>query len=63
MLKGTDTATYCPHQGDCSYYTIVTPGGDLADAAWTYSAPYPAVAEIAGHVAFYPDRVQISLAD
>jgi len=24
---------------------------------WTYKAPYPAVAEIADHVAFYPDRV------
>ena len=26
-------------------------------AAWSYEAPFPAVAEIAGHLAFYPDRV------
>jgi uncharacterized protein (DUF427 family) len=24
---------------------------------WCYENPYPAVSEIAGHVAFYPDRV------
>jgi len=24
---------------------------------WTYENPYPAVAQIKGHVAFYPDRV------
>ena len=27
------------------------------NAVWTYEEPYPAVAAIAGHVAFYPDRV------
>ena len=26
------------------------------DAIWTYEAPYGAVAEIKGHLAFYPDR-------
>jgi uncharacterized protein (DUF427 family) len=28
------------------------------DCAWTYETPYPAVAQIAGHVAFYPQRVE-----
>jgi uncharacterized protein (DUF427 family) len=27
---------------------------------WTYIEPYPAVAAIAGHVAFYTDRVHIT---
>lgn len=27
------------------------------NAVWTYEAPFAAVAEIEGHVAFYPDRV------
>ena len=36
------------------------PGGkELADAVWTYQAPYPAVDAIAGHVAFDTDRVQV----
>jgi len=62
MLRRTDTATYCPFKGDASYYSVVTSNGDtVADALWTYQRPYPAVADIAGHVAFYPDRAEISV--
>ncbi|WP_044097121.1 DUF427 domain-containing protein, partial [Mycobacterium tuberculosis] len=28
---------------------------------WTYENPYPAVAAIAGHVACYPDKAEISI--
>ncbi|HEX6354147.1 DUF427 domain-containing protein [Actinophytocola sp.] len=58
FLKDSDTTTYCPYKGDASYYTLVTAGGELVDAIWTYREPYPAVAEIADHVAFYPDKVE-----
>jgi uncharacterized protein (DUF427 family) len=57
LLKESATSTYCPFKGDASYYTLATAAGDLTDAVWTYRDPYPAVAEIAGHVAFYPDKV------
>ena len=33
---------------------------EIADAIWTYEEPYAAVAQIAGHVAFYPHLVEIS---
>lgn len=59
-LKETDTSTYCPYKGDASYYTLVTAGGELPDVIWTYREPYEAVAEIAGHVAFYPNHVTIT---
>jgi uncharacterized protein (DUF427 family) len=60
MLRPSTSGSYCPYKGDARYYDIVLPGGkDLADAVWTYQAPYPAVAAIAGHVAFYTDRVQV----
>ena len=61
LLKRTDTSTYCPYKGDASYYTIMTSDGDLVDAIWTYEQPYDAVADIAGHVAFYPSKVTISV--
>ena len=57
----TATTSYCPYKGDCSYFTIKTPDGEVVDAAWGYQAPYPAVAEIAGHVAFYPNKVTIDV--
>jgi uncharacterized protein (DUF427 family) len=60
LLKASDTTTYCPYKGDASYYTLVTGEGELKDAIWTYREPYPAVADIAGHVAFYPDKVEIT---
>ena len=59
-LRRTDTRTHCPYKGDASYYSIVTGAGELTDAVWTYEQPHAAVATIAGHVAFYPDRVQVS---
>ncbi len=57
LLQRTDHATYCPYKGDCAYYSIPSRGKRSANAAWTYEAPYAAVAEIKDHLAFYPDRV------
>ena len=59
VLKPSDHTTYCPYKGDASYYSLATPNGEVADAAWYYAEPYPAVAEIAGHVAFYANKVDI----
>jgi uncharacterized protein (DUF427 family) len=57
QLKRTDRATYCPYKGDCNYYSIPAGGKKSINAVWTYENPYSAVAQIKGHVAFYPDRV------
>jgi uncharacterized protein (DUF427 family) len=57
QLKRTDHATYCPYKGDCNYYSLPVGGKKSVNAVWTYENPYPAVAQIKGHVAFYPDRV------
>jgi uncharacterized protein (DUF427 family) len=59
LLRPSDSTTYCPYKGEASYYSIVTADGELTDAVWSYRDPYPAVAPIAGHVAFYPDRVAV----
>ena len=59
LLRPSPTESYCPYKGECRYYTIVTHDGEIGDAVWAYDRPYPAVAEIAGHVAFYPDKVAI----
>lgn len=61
LLRPSDTQTYCPYKGEASYYDVVTPDGVIEDAAWTYKEPYDAVSEIAGHVAFYPDKVVITV--
>ena len=57
QLERTDHVTYCPYKGDCNYYSISVGGKKSVNAVWTYEDPYPAVAQIKDHVAFYPDRV------
>jgi uncharacterized protein (DUF427 family) len=63
VLRGSETHTYCPYKGEASYYTIATGDGELVDTIWTYAQPYEAVAGIAGHAAFYPDRVEITIGE
>ena len=61
-LARTDTSTYCPFKGEAGYYSVTTSAGDTVDdVIWTYEQPYPAVAAIAGHVAFYPNKAEISV--
>src|SRR2546429_3705236 len=55
QLERTDHATYCPYKGDCSYYSIPAGGKKSVNAVWSHDHPLPAVAQIKGHVAFYPD--------
>jgi len=57
LLARSDHATHCPYKGDAAYYSIALGGERSVDAVWTYEAPYDAVAAIADHLAFYPDRV------
>ncbi|MDX1876389.1 DUF427 domain-containing protein [Mycolicibacterium sp. 141076] len=54
-LSRSTTTSYCPYKGDAGYYHV----GGVEDVIWTYEQPYPAVAEIAGRVAFYPDKADI----
>jgi uncharacterized protein (DUF427 family) len=62
VLRPSQTATYCPYKGEASYYSVQPAGGaEVADAIWTYQDPYPAVAPIAGHVAFYADRAEVAV--
>ncbi len=57
QLQRTEHQTYCPYKGDCAYYSIPAGAERSVNAAWTYEAPYDAVSEISGYLAFYPDRV------
>ena len=57
QLERTDHATYCPYKGDCSYFSVPAGGKKSVNAVWSYEDPFPAVEQIKGRVAFYPDRV------
>ena len=57
LFEKAERRSHCPYKGDASYFTVTAGGLEQRDAAWSYEAPLPAVREIAGHLAFYPDKV------
>jgi uncharacterized protein (DUF427 family) len=61
MTGPTSTTSYCPYKGDCSYFSVATSDGEITDVAWSYQEPYAPVAEIAGYLAFYPNKVTITV--
>ena len=62
LLEKTDRTTSCPHKGQASYYSKRTPQGVLANAVWSYETPTGDAGTIAGHLAFYTDRVSLTQA-
>ncbi|MFG2039737.1 DUF427 domain-containing protein [Dactylosporangium sp. NPDC048998] len=61
LLRRTEHSTYCPYKGDASYYSVVTPDATVDNAVWSYEEPYPAVAPIEKRVAFYTDRLEVTV--
>jgi uncharacterized protein (DUF427 family) len=61
LLAPSETSTYCPFKGEASYWSITSDPDRGEDAVWFYDEPYDAVAEIRDHVAFYPNRVEITV--
>ena len=60
-LEAVDVRTTCPFKGEANYYAHgVRSSQDIV--AWTYAATYDEVAAIAGHIAFYSDRVSVHAA-
>ena len=62
-LVPSDTVTACPYKGKTSnYWSFRTRDGRIVpDVAWSYNFPTVALAPIAGLVAFYDERVDVTL--
>jgi len=61
-LVATETVTSCPYKGRTSgYWSIRTATALHPDLAWAYDFPTPALTPIAGLIAFYNERVDITL--
>jgi len=62
-MSRTDRSTHCPYKGDASYYTLLMDGRFAENAVWSYEDPYPAMEQIRGRLAFYPDKVEVYAVD
>ncbi len=61
LLERSSHASYCPYKGEAAYFHVPALGDRSANAVWTYEAPYDAVGEIEGLLAFYADRVEVGV--
>jgi uncharacterized protein (DUF427 family) len=60
LLQPGTARTTCEWKGVAGYWTLDVPGapdGPVADAAWSYARPTGGFTTIAGHLAFYAQRV------
>jgi uncharacterized protein (DUF427 family) len=55
--------TLCEWKGQATYFDIRVGEHESARAAWTYEDPRPAFTALAGHLAFYPGRVDEAYLD
>lgn len=57
LLARSTHQSHCPYKGEAAYYTLRVGGTETENAVWSYEQPFPAMAEIAGYLAFYPNKV------
>jgi uncharacterized protein (DUF427 family) len=57
LLEPSERTSHCPHKGDARYWTIRTGSATAQDAVWAYPEPFEFSSFLAGHVAFYRDRI------
>jgi len=61
-LVATDTVSECPYKGHATdYWGVRRSDGSVEDVAWSYPAPFPAVAAVRGLVAFWGERVTVEV--
>ena len=62
-LRPSERRTSCPYKGDAIYFTLARDGDIAEGVVWSYEAPYPAAETIRGHLAFFPNQVEIHRVD
>ncbi len=61
-LRATDTVSECPYKGRTGrYWSVVTGETETPDLAWSYDFPTRQLLPITGLVAFYNEKVDITL--
>jgi len=60
-LTPSANVSLCPYKGEANEYWSVIGPPEIANAGWSYAAPFPAVGKIAGMVAFYNELVDVTV--
>ena len=57
LLSAGAGRSVCEWKGSATYHTVTVGDRTIRDVAWSYRDPLPGFESIAGHLAFYPGRV------
>jgi uncharacterized protein (DUF427 family) len=57
LLEPTEHSTFCPWKGRARHHTLRAGDAVAENAAWSYPEPIEGASAIAGHLAFYWDRL------
>lgn len=61
LLAPSVTVTHCPYKGETVHFSARSGDDTVEDVAWSYPTPLPESERIAGLVAFYDDRVTVTV--
>jgi uncharacterized protein (DUF427 family) len=59
LLTHTDSESHCPYKGQAEYWSVRTGDALHEDVAWSYPTPLPESLGVAGHIAFYDEKVDV----
>ena len=60
-LSPSTNRSHCPYKGEADRYWDAAAPAEAPNVAWSYTAPFPAVAKIAGRIAFYDELVDVTV--
>ncbi len=61
LLEPSDTVTRCPYKGTARYWSVRAAGELHRDVAWSYPEPIPECPRLANLVAFFNEKVDITI--
>jgi uncharacterized protein (DUF427 family) len=59
LLTHTGSESHCPYKGQAEYWSVRTGDKVHEDIAWSYPTPLPESLGVAGHIAFYDEKVDV----
>lgn len=61
LLEASGRRSRCAYKGEADHYDVVADGDRAEAVAWSYPAPTPRFPELEGLVAFYNERVRLTV--
>ncbi|PXY35703.1 DUF427 domain-containing protein [Prauserella flavalba] len=61
LLRPSESTSVCAYKGQATYFSAEAGGRTHPDIAWTYPRPLDGLPEIAGHICFFDERVDVVL--